>query len=97
MIVHPPADMSPAEAFVFADLGGFTCSICAPFEMSKAEVEAFAARELGEPMGGWEAVDMSAIGFRTATPNRCNQAPGRLHWFLLGGLQAAGLGLPTKK
>lgn len=96
-IQHPPAGMKPGEAWIFASLGGFSCSVCAPRAMAAAEVEEFAACELGEPLGGWEAVDKSTIGLGDATPNPCNHAADRQHWFLLSGLQAAALGLPTKK
>lgn len=91
----------PDGAFVFASLGGFTCSICAPSTMSKADVEAFAAQQfppdIPAPMGGWEAIDKSRMGFGGATPNPCNQDPARTHWFLLDGMRAAAFGFDTKK
>jgi hypothetical protein len=97
-IVHSNGEIPEgAGAFVFAELGGFTCSVCAPDDMDAAAVEAFAAAELGTPIGGWEAVDKAAIGMGSATPNPCNSAAGRKHWFLLAGLQAASFGLETKK
>jgi hypothetical protein len=97
-IVHDNTPLPPdGGPFVFASLGGFSCSICAPGTMTKDEVEAHATLILGEPMGGWEAVDKSKLGLGTPTPNPCNHVSGRLHWFLLGGLQAASFGLPTKK
>jgi hypothetical protein len=95
-IVHPKRNM-PDGAFVFAALGGFTCSICAPDDMSKADVEAFAEREVTGGVGGWEAVDKSKAGFGAATPNPCNIAAGRTHWFLLDSMTAATLGYATKK
>lgn len=68
---------------VFAALGGFTCSICAPNSMVKGDVEAFAATKFP---GVWESVDKSKmqLGVETqATPNPCNIEPGaRTHWFL---------------
>jgi hypothetical protein len=98
----PPHDSVPLPPdcgpLVYADLAGWTCSICAPLAMGAEEVEAFATRELGEPIGGWEAVDKSLMGLGEATPGPCNQAPtDRRHWFLLAGLQAAQLGFKTKK
>jgi hypothetical protein len=89
-----PADGGPV---VFAFLAGISCSVCAPNEMGKDAVEDFAALACESNMGGWEAVDKSKLGLGTSTPNPCNHAPGRRHWFLLSGLQAASLGLPTKK
>lgn len=98
MISHNGMKLPAGGAVIFNKLGGFTCSICAPLAMTQAEVEAFATRELGEPRGGWKAVDKSKIGIGTPTPNPCNQESAeRQHWFLLGGRQAAALGLPTKK
>jgi hypothetical protein len=97
MIVHDER-VTGDGPFVFADLMGWTCSICAPLAMCAEEVEAFATRELGEPIGGWEAVDKSKMGLGDPTPNPCNQSPtDRRHWFLLAGLQAAQLGFKTKK
>jgi hypothetical protein len=49
------------EPFVYANLGGFTCSVCAPKEMTEAEIEAFAHAKLGPPRGysdnRWKAFD----------------------------------------
>ena len=72
------------EPFVFAELGGFTCSICAPNAMTQAEVEAYALQEF--PGGAWEAVDKSKLGLGSATPNPSNWEPkARRHWFLMRG------------
>lgn len=90
-------DLKPGEAFIFADLA-WTCSVCAPRTMTKAEVEDFAGRELKEqPIGGWEAIDKSKMGLGDPTPNPCNHDAQRQHWFLIGGLQAAAFGFPTRK
>jgi hypothetical protein len=98
MISHDERRVMPAGAFVFASLGNFTCSICAPRTMSKADVEAFAERELGDVLGGWEVVDKSKVpGFGSPTPNPCNQDADRLHWLLFDGVNAAMLGFETKK
>lgn len=77
--------------FVYAKLGGFTCSVCAPKEMTAAEVEAFAHAELGPALntrphriGTWRAFDKGQLFPQTlATPNICAHAPDRLHWFLI--------------
>jgi hypothetical protein len=51
-IIHDNITLPPdGGAVIFAQLGGFTCSVCAPSTMGKEAVEAFATRELGEPMG----------------------------------------------
>jgi hypothetical protein len=69
------------EPVVFAALGGFTCSICAPNSMVKADVEAFAATQFP---GVWESIDKSKLNMGSATPNPCNMAPGRrTHWFMM--------------
>ena len=83
-IRHDPHNSMPTVAIVFAALGGFTCSICAPQEMAAHEVEAVAAREVGDmPEHAWRVVDKSKLGMGSSTPNPCNQAADRLHWFLL--------------
>ena len=101
-ISHPAREMKSCEAFVFANLGGFTCSICAPNAMTKDDVESFAEAKFPAatpaPIGGWEAVDKSKAGLGGATPNPCNIDPeNRTHWFLLDGLRAAAMGFETKK
>jgi hypothetical protein len=75
-IIHDNITLPPdGGAVIFAQLGGFTCSVCAPSTMGKEAVEAFATRELGEPMGGWEAIDKSTIGLGGWTASRigCRQ------------------------
>ena len=74
-IIHD-AITFPADggAVIFAELGGFSCSVCAPRAMAQDEVEAFAKQELGEPIGGWEAIDKSKIGLGGSTPNPCTPA-----------------------
>lgn len=59
MIIHDDITM-PADggAVIFAKLGGFTCSVCAPLAMTKAEVEAFAELELGP---GGHAVNVVVV------------------------------------
>jgi hypothetical protein len=98
MISHGNAPIPPGKGmFVFAELGAVSCSICAPGAVTKDEVEAFATATLGRPFGGWEAVDKSKISMGQPTPNPCNVAADRKHWFLLNGATAAGLGLETKQ
>jgi hypothetical protein len=67
---------------VFAALGGFTCSICAPNRMTKLEVETFAATQYD---GEWQSIDKSKLlGTGLATPNPCNIEPDdRTHWFMM--------------
>lgn len=51
-------EQSPtADAFVFANVGGFTCSICAPSTMTEHEVETFAHATLGDPKRPLEVAD----------------------------------------
>ena len=69
------------EPVVFAALGGFTCSICAPNSMTKLEIEAFAATQFP---GVWRSIDKSEMGMGSPTPNPCNQAPDRrTHHFMM--------------
>lgn len=86
MIQHqePPPHGGP---FVFAELVGFTCSICAPADMAQGEIEAFATRTVRPEFGPWRAVDKSQppISIPGKTPNPCNHDPTRLHWFLVCG------------
>jgi hypothetical protein len=93
-IIHEPIDLAAGKAFMFARLGGISCSICAPKEMTQSEVEAIAL-VFAEPDGDrWIAVDKSKPPLRIGepTPNPCTQDPaGRLHWFLLS--EAATMGL----
>jgi hypothetical protein len=70
---------------IFAELGGFTCSICAPFGMGASEVAHFAQAQLGTPAGIWHAVDKSKMGLGSATPHACEHDSHRRHWFLLAG------------
>lgn len=91
MIVHDVISLiTPDAPVVFAQLGGMTCSICAPDAMSAADVEAF-ANDHGPPsnFGKWVAVDKSKLGLGQPTPNPCNQVAGRKHWFLLNEINAA--------
>jgi hypothetical protein len=85
------ADAVTQGAFVFASLGGTTCSICAPLDFTQTDVEDFAELKLGNVVGGWHAVD-------TPSPGPCNvDAANRRHWFLLDGINAAQLGFRTRK
>ena len=81
---HPPIN-DQAGAVMFAELGGFTCSICAPTMMSKDEVEAAAMIVCKPVYIRWWAVDKSKPPYSIGqpTPNRCNQYKDRLHWFLV--------------
>ncbi len=74
------------EAFVFAHLMSWTCSICAPLSWPKEKVEKFASKEIGGD--GWTSVNIVELfgqSYRGGpTPNPCNEAPAqRQHWFLL--------------
>jgi hypothetical protein len=80
-IIHNEPAHEGDQPVVFAALGGFTCSICAPNSMVKADVEAFAATQFP---GVWESIDKSKLGMGSATPNPCNMAPDRrTHWFMM--------------
>lgn len=75
------------DAFIFAELGGFTCSICAPLAWDKERIEGFAeANRPGGPSLPWVAVNKADLGLGGETPNPCNWEPKlRQHWFLLRG------------
>lgn len=80
-IVHEAPAHEGNEPVVFAALGGFTCSICAPTRMTKVQVEEFAATQFP---GQWKSIDKSEFGMGSPTPNPCNQAPDRrTHWFMM--------------
>jgi hypothetical protein len=82
-ISHPTIKIG-SGAVVFAALGGFTCSICAPNTMTQAEVEAFAETQSSMPAHEWQCIDKSKLGLGSPTPNACNQEPDtRKHWFLI--------------
>jgi hypothetical protein len=82
----PPRTKDP---FVYAELGGFTCSICAPKTMTEAEIEAFAEKTVNRNgFGRWRSIDISKRLLRLGepTPNPCKHRPDdRLHWFLVSG------------
>lgn len=83
MTISHPKHMTPAdkEPFVFAELGGFTCSICSPNTMTRREVEEFATSIFN---GRWQSINKEELGFGSPTPNPCNGAPGlRTHWFMM--------------
>lgn len=87
-IMHPPVDLNPEEAYVFAALGGFTCSICAPVTWDVGKVIAFAEEKYPSTGERWVSVDKSKMfpGITGATPNPCNVAPEtRRHWFMMRG------------
>jgi hypothetical protein len=72
------------QAFVYAELFGWTCSICAPLSWSKERVEAFAGDTFGTD--GWQSVNLVELfgQAHSPTPGPCNKAPAqRQHWFLL--------------
>jgi hypothetical protein len=78
--------------FVFVRTSGFTCSVCAPKEMTAAQIESFAHSELGPTSYGsdWRAFDKSKLFPATlATPNPCEATSDRLHWFLIAAELAA--------
>lgn len=73
-------------AFVFAELGGFTCSICAPSYWDVGKVIDFAEERYPSTGARWVSVDKSTLGFGSATPNPCNEHPkARKHWFMMRG------------
>jgi len=79
--------------FVYSTGGGLTCSICAPDYASAEDIEAFAYRQLGATEDGnrWRVFDKSKLEFlqpTAATPQLCNHAPSRLHWFLIDATMA---------
>ncbi len=81
-----PHSADSDEAFVFAAMHGWTCSICAPLSWPKERVEKFASREIGGD--GWASVnvvDLFGHSYRGGpTPNPCEAASTkRQHWFLL--------------
>ena len=80
-IIHEVPAHEGDEPVVFAALGGFTCSICAPSTMTKVEIEDFAATQFP---GRWQSIDKSQLGMGSPTPNPCNQAPDRrMHHFMM--------------
>jgi len=85
-IIHDRLDLAAcSQAVTFAHLLGISCSVCAPAMMTAEEVEAFADKDRPWRSGGgrWRVVDKATIGLGSHTPNPCNHAAGRLHWFLL--------------
>ena len=79
--------------FVYSTGGGLTCSICAPDGVSAEDIEVFAYRQLGATEDGnrWRVFDKSQLEFlqpTSATPQLCNHAPNRLHWFLIDATMA---------
>lgn len=86
-ISHPPIDASSDDAFVFAQLGGFTCSICAPVSWDVGRVIDFAEERFPSQGERWVSVDTAELlKTKTHTPNPCNGAPElRRHWFMMRG------------
>ena len=69
------------QPVVFAELGGFTCSICAPNSMVKREIQAFASARF---KGDWVSINKADLGMGSPTPNPCNHWPeARTHWFMM--------------
>jgi hypothetical protein len=73
------------------DDAGYACSICAPSDRTKEEVETFATLAHDKARyGRFEAVDIDRIpeefrrGNASKTPHPCPRDGGRTHWFLLG-------------
>lgn len=87
-ISHPPVDAASDDAFVFAELAGFTCSVCAPNTWDVGKVIAFAEKSFPSEDGErWVSVDKAKLlGVDGHTPNPCNGAPElRKHWFMMRG------------
>lgn len=81
MIIHDAPAHEGDDPVVFAALGGFTCSICAPSKMTKVEIEDFAATQFP---GRWQSINKAELGMGSPTPNPCNQAPDRrMHHFMM--------------
>jgi hypothetical protein len=79
--------------FVYFRGGGLTCSICAPEDIPAEDIEAFAYRQLGATEDGneWRIFDQSkleSLQATAATPQLCNHASNRLHWFLIDATMA---------
>lgn len=86
MISHPDINVNADEAVIFAELSGFTCSICAPSLWDVARVVAFAEEKMPSTSDDrWRSVDKSTLALGTSTPNPCNQYDGRTHHFMLRG------------
>jgi len=88
-ISHPPHPADSDKAFVFAQLGGFTCSICAPASWDVLKVIDYAESYFPtkRPMMRWVSVDTAELlKTKGHTPNPCNAAPElRTHWFMMRG------------
>lgn len=83
-ISHADITADADEAVIFAELFGFTCSICAPSSWDVARVVAFAEAKLPSTGDGrWASVDKSTFGFGSPTPQPCNQYAERTHYFML--------------
>lgn len=83
-IVHDPRDIAPGiEPFIFAELPGLACSVCAPRTVTKEEIEKFANENSPAHLGTWHCIDKAESGLGSRTPNPCNQYLDRQHWFLL--------------
>jgi hypothetical protein len=76
--------------FVYSRGGGLTCSICSPEHVTAEDIEAFAYRQLGATEDGnrWRVFDQSKLQLTAGTPQLCNHAPNRLHWFLIDATMA---------
>ena len=77
-------EIAADEAFVFASLGNWTCSVCAPLSWSAEDVEAVIRHDLRQD--DWKAIDKSELGMGAPTPNPCRQDSRRQHWLMLRGL-----------
>ena len=83
--MNHPNIKTTGPAVVFLEIGGLTCSICAPMKMTQHDVEQFAEASCRRIAGPWQAVDKSLppISMGEPTPGPCNQYVGRQHWFLV--------------
>jgi hypothetical protein len=71
-----------SEVHIYAN-GIFSCSVCAPKDMAREEVERKV--NLANPAGtqrGWLVSDDKAFASGESNPCTCDQDEGRQHWLL---------------
>jgi hypothetical protein len=100
MITHPPFADLPVGPFVFGELDGVSCSVCAPAgEMTEEQAIAFAETYNACKYGRWRSVNKEklGIGFKETTPEPCNHDATRIHWFLLTSNLVEALELASER